>query len=182
MTCKVATWLIKWLHDVVMWLHKVVMWLHKVVMWLHKLIMWLHVTGSMNLATILCDHSCSHVTSCHQLSYSCDYFRSQIWFTWVWMLGTSSRWWYGLGTFGKLHNQSEPRTLHFQTFIIKDSSVNFNTCWITGFLMYNNWLFFYVFIHRESFLESLGIDFRQLGTLIDPTIEEDLQKTWAYSL
>ena len=132
MTCKVATWLIKWLHDVVMWLHKVVMWLHKVVMWLHKVIMRLHVTGSMNLATILCDHSCSHVTSCHQLSYS-DYFRSQIWFTWVWMLGTSSRWWYGLGTFGKLHNQSEPRTLHFQTFIIKHSSVNFNTCWIMNF-------------------------------------------------
>jgi len=30
---------------------------------------------------------------------------------------------------------------------------------------------------RESFLEAIGIDFRRIGTLIDPTIEKELQKT-----
>ena len=42
--------------------------------------------------------------------------------------------------------------------------------------MYKNFVCLFVF-YRESFLESLGIDFRQIGTLIDPTIEEELQKT-----
>ena len=36
---------------------------------------------------------------------------------------------------------------------------------------------FFPFGYRESFVETLGIDLRKAGPLIDPSIEKELQST-----